>query len=326
MEADLIKETGITFEGIICGKLRRYFSWKNFLDFFRVPLGIIQAFFILLHFKPGKIFCKGGYVSFPVAFSGWMLRIPVILHEADVTPGLANRLCARFASQILVAFEESKKNFPQHIKVAVTGNPVRPELGFADKERGLGFADLQKGKPVLLCMGGSLGAEFINMAIFRNLNHLLKHFQIVHICGKGKVPDRHDLETYVDDKNMLVHYHPFSFLKAELKDLYAASDVMVSRAGAIALAEIVFFNKPVLLIPLPGKASRGDQIENAKVFVKHHPGKIIYQENFEDKEFLHLLQELKTLKEVRLKNVPDGVQKDLSATAKIVEILMTIEN
>lgn len=293
MERAMMKEHHVLYRAITCGKLRRYFSLWNVIDFFKIPIGVVQAFFQLLWFRPRAIFCKGGYVCFPVAIAGRLLRIPVLLHESDVTPGLANRMSARFASTVCVSYEESKKYFP-HKKVAVTGNPVRRELAFGTKENGMRFADFSEDKPVILFMGGSLGAEFINEIVFRNLNRLLLHYQVVHICGAGKMKPAEELLKLLEKKHRknLSRYRAFNFVGPQMKDLYAAAAVIVSRAGAISLAEIDFFEKPALIIPLSKKVSRGDQITNSEVFSKHHPCSVLLEEEYTDGKFFHEIKRL----------------------------------
>lgn len=289
----MIEAVDVRFKGIVCGKLRRYFSWQNLVDIFKIPVGVVQSLFIIAQFRPNVIFCKGGYVSFPVAVAGWMLRVPVVLHEADVIPGLANRLSARFAKAICVAFEESKKYF-HHKKVVVTGNPVRTELQFASREKGLKFLDFMPSKPIVLFMGGSLGAGFLNDLVWKNLDRLLPLYQVAHICGAGKTKTPEEFAAMLPDKhrNLIGNYRDFSFLDHELKDLYAAADVVVSRAGAMSLAELDFFHLPTILIPLSAKASRGDQIANAKAFAKHHPAVVMQEEHFNDDKFLEVLKNM----------------------------------
>lgn len=282
MERQLMKELKVSYAGILTGKLRRYFSLYNLIDFFKIPIGFFQALFTMGRFRPDVIFCKGGYVCLPIAIAGRLLRIPVILHEADVSPGLANRLSARFATTICVAYEESRKYFPGK-KVIVTGNPVRRELALGNKEDGLQLAGFDEKKPVLLCMGGSLGANFINELVWQYLDWLLERFQIIHICGQGKMKSQEELLDFLPKsrQKFLKHYRAFHFAGPELKHFYAASDVIVSRAGALTLAEIDFFGKTSVLIPLPRSASRGEQIENAEIFARHHASIVLKQEELE---------------------------------------------
>jgi UDP-N-acetylglucosamine--N-acetylmuramyl-(pentapeptide) pyrophosphoryl-undecaprenol N-acetylglucosamine transferase len=321
MEQAMIAEIDVPFVAITCGKLRRYFSWKNFVDFFKVPVGIIQSLAILLKFRPDVIFCKGGFVSFPVAVAGWMLRIPVVLHESDVSPGLANSLCARFASVICVSFEESKKYFGKKKKTVVTGNPVRRELIYADKEAGLEFLHFTPALPVVLIMGGSSGAEFINKLAWRNLEYLLQHYQIAHLCGRNNVQLSNELLQHLKPEHHknLSRYRAFEFLENELKDVYAAADVIVSRAGAISLAELDFFEKPVILIPLGTAASRGDQILNAEVFAKDHLAKVLHEGEFSDLEFMDDIHELMLHR--KSSHVGHKKEDKFSALDKIIRLL-----
>ncbi len=323
MEQKMLEEIDVPFVAITCGKLRRYFSLKNFIDFFKVPIGILQALTVLLKFRPDVIFCKGGYVSFPVAVAGWMLHIPVILHESDVSPGLANRWCSRFAKVICTSFEESKKYF-KNKKVVLTGNPMRRELGLANADAGLKFLDFTRELPVILVMGGSSGAEYINQLTWRNLEYLLPHFQIVHICGRGKVLDTPRLLEHLkpEHQKYLSHYRSFQFLDHELKDVYAAADVIVSRAGAISLAEIDFFEKPTVLIPLGKSASRGDQILNAEAFAKNHLCRIFFEGEFSDMEFFEDVRNMiKHRKSAHLGHSAGSKPDKFRATDSIIRLL-----
>ncbi len=320
MEEKLIKEAHVPYTGIFCGKLRRYFSLKNVVDIFKIPVGIIQVFFHFLSFRPTVIFCKGGYVCFPVAVAGWLLKIPIVLHESDVIPGLTNRLCAFFASKICIAFEESRKYFRGR-KTVLTGNPVRYEMIFGDRFEGLNFLDFVPLLPVVLVIGGSLGADFINNIIWSNMGKLLEKYQVVHICGEKHMKSPEELLTLLpsEQKLLLARYRLFPFVKNELKDLYAAADIVVSRAGAMTLAELDFFRKPVLLIPLTKKASRGDQIINAQVFAKKHFCSVFDEENFSNEKFLDALEKL--LKNSGHKKKTKILSRKSSALENIVHLL-----
>jgi len=287
-ERVLVTAEGVEFHGISCGKLRRYLSFDNFWDFFKIPVGIVQSFFQILSFRPKVIFCKGGYVSFPVAVAGFLARVPVILHESDLVPGLANRLTARFAKYILVSFEESKAYFP-HKKVLVTGNPVRGEIMLGNREKALEATGFTQDLPVVLVMGGSLGATKVNEALWRELAQILHHYQVIHICGTGKVGNGAGITS---DINLRKRYKSYEYVTHQLKDFYALTDVFVTRAGANSLAEISALGKPSLLIPLSKAASRGDQIDNAKAFKKHHTTIVIEEDKLENGSILKALQEL----------------------------------
>ena len=256
IEQQLITAQKVPYHGIASGKLRRYFSLKNFTDPFKVLWGLAQAFFIVRCLKPQVIFSKGGFVTLPVVIAGYLNRVPVIIHESDLTPGLANRLGFRFASKIALTFEAS--HLPEKLKgkKVTTGLPIRKELLEGNAERGLSLCGLDNSKPCILFIGGSLGASKLNQQVRAALPELLKHYHIIHICGQGK------LNVSIKDKN----YYQLEFAKEILPDLFAASDVIVSRAGANSIYEILMLQKPHVFIPLSARVSRGDQVENAAYF------------------------------------------------------------
>lgn len=256
IERTLVQNHGIDYYAISSGKLRRYFDMKNFKDPFKVLAGVMQSFFILRKIKPAVIFSKGGFVSVPVVIGGWLNRIPVYIHESDITPGLANRIAVNFATKLFVTFEEAAANFPKE-KVVYSGAPIRDVLLQGNKQKGLQFLGFRDDKPVLLVMGGSLGAKKINEAIRAALPNLLKTYRIVHLCGKGNIDA--DLEKTNG-------YRQFEYVDQELPDILAASSLIVSRAGSNAIFEFLALKKPMILIPLPLRSSRGDQILNAKSF------------------------------------------------------------
>ncbi len=261
---------------IICGKLRRYFSFQNFADFFKVPVGIIQSIFILASFKPQVVFSKGGYVSVPGVIACGFLnffrrvfgkeRIVLFVHESDVVPGIANRIGAKFADKIFVSFEESKKYFKKKSRVVITGNPVRKDVLKGNKEKGMKICGFNRFKPVILVMGGSLGAMQINNLVWENLDELLKRYQIVHIAGKGNIKFGLKKEGYKQ----------FELLFDELKDVYSACDLVVTRGGANSLAEIASMEKKAVVIPLGMASSRGDQIVNAKICASEYGWQVLY--------------------------------------------------
>jgi UDP-N-acetylglucosamine--N-acetylmuramyl-(pentapeptide) pyrophosphoryl-undecaprenol N-acetylglucosamine transferase len=332
MERELIAPLGILYKEIHAGKLRRYFSWKNLLDFFKVPIGIAQSFFILRGFKPSAVFCKGGYVCFPVAVAARMLGIPVILHESDVVPGLANKLSASFASRICVSFEESKKYFPAK-RTVVTGNPIRKDLITGNVEDGRAFTGFNDRHPVILFVGGSQGAESINELVWNNLDELLSRYQVAHICGGNRVKEPYELQKLLKPENRphLGRYRAFGFVGREMKDLYALSDLIVSRAGAITLSEIGFFGKPAILIPLGREASRGDQIDNAAVFAKRHDAVVLTEGGFTAEEFFNAADRLMKSGQSHKSGggkplMSAGNQRSFSANDKIIKILLNHEN
>ncbi len=256
IEKKLLADYPFEYVGISTGKLRRYFDWKNFSDPFRVIKGFWEAHRFLKKFKPDVVFSKGGYVSVPVVRAAAALHIPCIIHESDMTPGLANKLCFSSASKICCNFPETVSTLPAD-KAVLTGTPIRDELFTGDREEGLRFLGFTADKPVMMVMGGSQGAASVNGAVRSNLDALLETFQIVHLCGKGKFD-----ESLKD----VAGYRQFEYVKDELRHIYAAADIMVSRAGANAICEILALKKPNLLVPLPTNGSRGDQILNARSF------------------------------------------------------------
>lgn len=258
MEKSLVQDADIPYYGIATGKLRRYFSLKNFTDPFRVIKGFNEAKKLMKELKPDVVFSKGGFVSVPVVMAAKKAKVPAIIHESDMTPGLANKLCFSSASKICCNFPETIDKLPKG-KAVLTGSPIRQELLKGDAAKARELCDFHDDKPVILAVGGSLGAVALNKALRAILPRLTERFNIVHLCGKGKAD-----ESY----NNIPGYYQMEYAKDEMKDLFAMADVVVSRAGANAICEFLALRKPNLLIPLPASASRGDQILNAKSFVK----------------------------------------------------------
>ena len=256
IEKNLIEAQGIPYYGISTGKLRRYFDLKNFTDPIRVQAGYHQARKLMKELKPNVVFSKGGFVAVPVVAAAAACHIPVITHESDMTPGLANRLTLRFATKICCNYRETARSLPESNAV-ITGTPIRSSLLTGDPEAGLAFTGLPAGKPVLMIIGGSQGAASVNQNMRRILPRLLPDFSVIHLCGKGKLdPSLSDTPGYVQ----------YEYIQDELPDLFALADLVVSRAGANAICEILALAKPNLLIPLPQTQSRGDQILNARSF------------------------------------------------------------
>ena len=256
IEKKLISDYDIPYYGIATGKFRRYLDIKNLTDPFRVIKGLGEARKHLKKIKPDVVFSKGGFVSVPVVRAAAALHIPCIIHESDMTPGLANKLCIPVAKKVCCNFPETYNMLPKE-KAVLTGSPIREELTKGDKIAALDMCGFTANKPVILVIGGSLGAASVNKAVREALPKLSKDFQVIHICGKDKID------------NMLLHtegYIQFEYVKSELKDLFALADIVVSRAGANSICELLALRKPNLLIPLSANSSRGDQILNAKSF------------------------------------------------------------
>jgi UDP-N-acetylglucosamine--N-acetylmuramyl-(pentapeptide) pyrophosphoryl-undecaprenol N-acetylglucosamine transferase len=251
-----------TYHAIHTGKLRRYFSWQNFKDVLGVFRGFFDSLFALRNIKPNAVFSKGGFVSAPVVWAAWCLRIPVFIHESDATPALATQLCLPFCKQAFVSFSETVAHIPKFFrsKVKVTGLPLRRELFEASRTEALKFFEFNATKPVLLVFGGSLGAEALNKAVGLAIPDLVVTHQIVHIVGKGK-----SFEVKLPE-HLQGHYSQKEFLTGEMSLVYAMTDIALCRAGASSIFELKEAGIPMLLVPLGLHQSRGDQIVNAKIF------------------------------------------------------------
>lgn len=283
IERDLIQDKHITYYAINTGKLRRYFSWQNFVDPFKILAGMWQAWRLLGRLKPKVVFSKGGFVAFPVVFAAWLRRIPVIAHESDFTPGLANRWSYRYAKRICVSFEETRKKFPDPTNVVHTGAPIRSELLQGVRTQGLDFCRFTADKPVILIMAGGSGSVAINKTIRESLPQLLENFQVIHICGAGNL----------DPKLVeLGGYQQYAYIDAEMPHVLACADLVISRAGANTVFELLVLQKPHILIPLTLGASRGDQIENAKYFSNKNLSVLLAQDDMTAQSLLGALNNL----------------------------------
>ncbi len=286
IEKELMNDCDIPYIGVPTGKLRRYFDWKNFTDPFRVLKGYAKARSFLKGYRPDVVFSKGGFVSVPVVRAAASLKIPCVIHESDMTPGLANKLCFGAASKVCCNFPETVAKMPKD-KAVLTGTPIRAELFSGDRQKGLslcGFAD-SSDKPVIMVMGGSQGAASVNEAIRSHLDELLRDFRIVHLCGAGK---------YDASKEGIEGYKQFEYVKEDLTHLFAAADLIISRAGANAIFEILALRKPNLLIPL-SIGTRGDQILNARSFEAQGFSKVLVESEEEgilDKKLVSTVQDL----------------------------------
>ena len=281
IEKRLAENAGIPYDGISSGKLRRYFDLKNFSDPFRVLKGYGEACRLLKKYQPDVIFSKGGFVSVPVVLAAKRYRVPTILHESDMTPGLANRLCIPSAAKICCNFPETLQHLPED-KAVLTGSPIREELLQGDRLAGLQYTHLSAAKPILLVIGGSLGAVAVNQMIRSLLPRLLSSFQIIHICGKGHL-----------DESLIGRpgYVQYEYVDAPLKHLFAAADLAVSRAGANSICELLALRKPNVLIPLSAAASRGDQLLNAASFEKQGFSTVLKEEDMNQDTLFDAIQD-----------------------------------
>jgi len=287
IEKELVSNCNIAYHGIASGKLRRYFSLKNFSDPFRVLKGYSEAKKLIKTIKPDVLFSKGGFVSVPVVYAAAKQHVPVIIHESDMTPGLANKLASKMATYVCCNFPETVKYLPEG-KGICTGSPIRSNLLLGNPNKGHEFTKIPSGKPVLLVIGGSLGAGAINTALREALDDLLPSYNIVHICGKGKMDERlAGLEGYVQ----------YEYISNELPDVFAMADFVLSRAGANSICEFLALKKPMLLVPLSSKASRGDQILNAKSFKKQGFAEVLYEEDLNKESLVNALKKVYLHKE-----------------------------
>lgn len=282
IEKRLISDFELPYVGISTGKFRRYLDIKNLTDPFRVMKGFSEARKFLKEYKPDVVFSKGGFVSVPVVRAAASLEIPCIIHESDMTPGLANKLCIPVAKKVCCNFPETLKLLPED-KAVLTGSPIRAELSQGNKLAGLDMCGFSANKPVIMVIGGSLGAANVNKAVREALPQLLQDFQVVHLCGKDKID------------NLLLNtsgYKQFEYIKSELKDLFAMADIVISRAGANAICELLALKKPNILIPLPASSSRGDQLLNAQSFESQGFSIVINEDDLTTQLLVDKVQEL----------------------------------
>ena len=288
IEKELVEAKGIPYYSVSTGKLRRYSSGENIKDFFRVGKGVLQATNIIRKLKPDVVFSKGGFVAVPVVLGAKANGVPVIIHESDITPGLANKISMPSAKIICTTFPETLE-YVNKRKGVHTGAPIRHELFEGMIQKGLVKCKFGKRKPVLLMMGGSLGAVKLNNALRSVLPQLLDEFQIMHICGKGNL---------VEGLKDIVGYCQFEYVSSGLEDLLAAADIIVSRAGSNSISEFLALNKPNLLIPLSKEASRGDQILNAESFRKQGYSMVLEEERLTGEALFVKIMQLSETKEV----------------------------
>ncbi|KAB1438626.1 undecaprenyldiphospho-muramoylpentapeptide beta-N-acetylglucosaminyltransferase [Candidatus Galacturonibacter soehngenii] len=312
IEKKLINDFNIPYYGISSGKLRRYFDVKNFTDPFKVLKGLGEASKLMKQLKPDIVFSKGGFVTVPVVYAAKRLNIPVIIHESDMTPGLANKLSLPFTSKVCCNFPETVQYLPEG-KAVLTGSPIRQELLSGNKLAGIKLCDFTVNKPIIMVIGGSMGAVAVNQAVRSALPKLLENYQIVHLCGKGK------LDASLANKK---GYVQFEYVKEELKDLFAMTDVVISRAGANAICELLALKKPNILIPLSAAASRGDQILNAKSFEKQGFSLVIQEESVTDELLIRSIDELYQNKSKYVEAMSKSKQADsIDVIVKLIQSL-----
>lgn len=308
IERKLIESYEIPYYGISSGKLRRYFDWKNFSDPFKVLKGYGQAISILKKLKPDVVFSKGGFVSVPVVMAAKHCKIPAIIHESDMTPGLANKLAIPSATKVCCNFPETLQYLPEG-KAVLTGSPIRSEMLKGDKVHALNFiGNFTAKKSTLMVIGGSIGSVVINDTVRKALPELLKEYQVVHLCGKGNLaPELDGTQGYVQ----------YEYIKEELNDLFALADIVISRAGANAICELLALHKPNILIPLSAAASRGDQILNARSFEKQGFSYVLEEEKLTEETLLGAIRQVEEKK--------NSYRKAMEASSRIDSVTKVFE-
>ena len=304
MERGLVEKTGVEYHYVSTGKLRRYMSKDNFTDMFKVVKGIAEAKKLIKRLKPDIVFSKGGFVAVPVVLGAKFNGVPVIAHESDMTPGLANKIAIPSAAKVCCNFPETLKSLPEG-KAVLTGSPIRQELLSGNKIAAMDMCHFTSDKPVILVIGGSLGAVAVNHAVREALPELLKDFQIIHLCGKGKMDESlKEVEGYCQ----------FEYIKNELRNLFALADIVISRAGANAICELLALHKPNLLIPLSANASRGDQILNARSFERQGFSLVLEEEQLTKETLLNAVKTLYENRTTFINSMKNSGQQDSIGT------------
>lgn len=312
MEKGLIEATGTPYHGISSGKLRRYFDWKNFSDPFRVLKGYGQAVSLMNKIKPDVVFSKGGFVSVPVVLAANHCHIPAIIHESDITPGLANKIAIKGAKKVCCNFPETMKYLPAD-KAVLTGSPIRRELFSGNAENAIRLCNFKDhSKPVLLIIGGSLGSKIVNEAVRKVLPELLEKFYVIHLCGKGNLDN---------SLSGTIGYAQFEYASSELTDMFALADMAISRAGANSICELLALHKPNILIPLSAAASRGDQVLNANSFKKQGFSYVLEEEHLTAESLLKAVQEVYDNRQKYIDAMAQSGQMDSIGT--IVDLIKT---
>lgn len=314
IEKKLIEDMGIPYYGISSGKLRRYFDIKNFSDPFRVIKGLGEANRILKKIKPNVVFSKGGFVSVPVVMAAKKNKIPAIIHESDMTPGLANKLCIPSAEKVCCNFRETFDLLPEG-KAVLTGTPIRKELFEGNATKAAEFCGFMEYRPTILVVGGSTGSVAINNAVRESLDAITENFNVIHLCGKG------NLDPSLQNKG---RYAQFEYISKELRDLFALSDLVISRAGANAICELLALKKPNILIPLSKAASRGDQILNAKSFKKNGFSYVIEEEELSPASLLNAIRDVAAHKADYIKAMEESEMSDSIGT--IMKLINELAN
>jgi UDP-N-acetylglucosamine--N-acetylmuramyl-(pentapeptide) pyrophosphoryl-undecaprenol N-acetylglucosamine transferase len=299
LDGGLMKENNIPQKTILCGKLRRYFSFKYLIDLFKTPIGFFQSLWHLFVFMPDVVFAKGGFASVPVVIAARIYRIPVVIHESDAIPGIANKILGSFASAIGINFEKSKRYFPEN-KVFITGIPVKNEALNGSKEKARKLLDIKKEvKPVVLFLGGSQGAFLINELVINSLNKLVSKYQIIHLTGTAHYENIKKMAESKGQKIEHSDYYPVAYAKSEMKDLIALADAVVSRAGATSIAELAANHKATILVPITRSANNHQRM-NAFELSREKAAVVLEEGNFNENMLIHYLDKILFNREYKL--------------------------
>lgn len=274
-----LSRNGFKTHAIAAGKMRRYFSFQNFIDLpFKIPFGFLQGFFLLLFIRPDLVFSKGGTGSLPITYCARILRVPVFIHESDMVPGLSNKISSKWAKKVFVSFE--KTEYFRRGKMIVVGNPIRKDLLGGNMEDARKSLNLASQRPAVLVLGGSQGAESINELVLLALNDLLESYEVVHVAGPNNYrKNMIELKIILLNRSLEKYYHLYEFLnQVQLKNAYLASSIIVSRAGSGSIFEIAAFGKPSILIPLPSSANN-HQSKNAYEYYEAGSCIVVEQES-----------------------------------------------
>jgi UDP-N-acetylglucosamine--N-acetylmuramyl-(pentapeptide) pyrophosphoryl-undecaprenol N-acetylglucosamine transferase len=299
MERDIMGQANIPIKHILSGKKRRYFSFKNFIDVFKIPLGVIQSLFWLLIYMPDAVFSKGGYASIPVVLASWAYRIPVLIHESDASPGMANSMMTKFAERVAVSYPEAEQYFPAS-QVVITGSPVRDDLVRGDAAKARELFHLLESKKIIFVLGGSQGARSINNKILNILPDLLHKYQIIHQTGEKNYEEVAHKAGELGIKPGHGGYYPMAFYGSELADILAVSDLVITRAGATTLSEIAATGKAAIVIPLDSSANNHQRM-NAYSLAKNGSCLVMEENNLGEHMMLEKIEEIMTNDELRAK-------------------------
>jgi UDP-N-acetylglucosamine--N-acetylmuramyl-(pentapeptide) pyrophosphoryl-undecaprenol N-acetylglucosamine transferase len=304
IERELVLQEKVHYHSIPAGKLRRYFDFKNITDLLLIGLGFLKALFLVATIRPKLLFSKGGFVSCPVVWASWICGVPVIVHESDISPGLANKLSLPFARTICYSFPETAAYLPKR-KAVQTGIPVRETLLAGDRGTGRLLCGFSDAKPVIMVIGGSQGAQAVNTCVRETLNRLTPDFNICHVCGKGNKTGESPGVAQ------------FEYVTDDLKNLFALADVVISRAGATTLFELLALRKPALLIPLPLGASRGDQILNARSFEKQGFSRVLEQEKMTPETLAESIRSIYSDRSLMIRRMEENAS--MNGTERVLE-------